>query len=100
MDKCEDCDVESFLKCGERVEEAEPGICGQSWSNAGSLPLADDDRRESLAEHQEDSWADSQSQNHRRYIVRKSNARHAGSTSFSMCGVMETRVRRLSISHH
>ena len=38
MDDGEDCVVESFLECDERVEEAEPGICRQSWSNAGSPP--------------------------------------------------------------
>ena len=41
VDECED------------VVHREPNICEPLWSNAGSPPLADDDRRESPAEHQE-----------------------------------------------
>ena len=68
MDEDEDCDVESFRECEERVEEAEPGICGQSWSNAGSPPLLMMTGVRVLQNIKKTSRADSHCKHHRRYI--------------------------------
>ena len=95
----EDCDVESFLECDERIEDAEPGICGQSWSHACSPSFADSDRRESTAGHQEDQQGGLSESKPLSIIFRRSCSRLAGSKRCSMGGVLEMRLRRLPIHY-
>ena len=84
----------------ELVVDREPSICEPLGSNVDLPSCADMTGVRALQNIKNNSRADSQSRNHRRHIFRESYARRAGGVSFSTDGIMETRARRLSISHH